>query len=71
MEFDYNCDSHKVEKERLRVAESAGFHRKHIAGAEVAEDTDRERKLLQLHTCEVGNSLNNVCVRVVIGVLLW
>lgn len=47
------CYSHKVGKERLRMAESAGLHRKTVTGQEVAEDTDKERKLLQLQSCEV------------------
>ena len=45
--------SHKVGKERLRIAESVGLHRKAVTGPEVAEDTDKERKVLQLQACEV------------------
>ncbi|XP_067937067.1 arf-GAP with SH3 domain, ANK repeat and PH domain-containing protein 2-like [Watersipora subatra] len=49
---DLESKFHKVEKERMRTAEAAGLHRKAVAGSEVAEDTDRERKLLQLRACE-------------------
>lgn len=62
--------SHKIEKERLRAAESAGFHRKHITGCEVAEDTDKERKLLQLHTCEVIISIHNHSVSTTLCLLV-
>ena len=46
--------SNKVGKERVRIAESVGLHRKTVTGPEVAEDTDKERKVLQLHACEVS-----------------
>lgn len=56
----YLNSSHKVGKERLRIAESVGLHRKAVTGPEVAEDTDKERKVLQLQACEVSSSIVDV-----------
>lgn len=44
----------KMEKEKER-ARLAGVTQGEPAASEVAEDTQRERRLLQLHMCEVGD----------------
>uniref|UniRef100_A0A8C2TXH0 ArfGAP with SH3 domain, ankyrin repeat and PH domain 3 n=1 Tax=Coturnix japonica TaxID=93934 RepID=A0A8C2TXH0_COTJA len=53
---DYETKVGKMEKEKER-ARLAGVIQAEPSAAEVAEDTQKERRLFQLHMCEVGAAL--------------
>lgn len=45
--------STKIEKEKRENAKHHGMIRTEITGAEIAEEMEKERRLFQLHMCEV------------------
>lgn len=51
--------STKIEKEKRENAKHHGMIRTEITGAEIAEEMEKERRLFQLHMCEVTVLLYN------------
>uniref|UniRef100_A0A8C4N3J6 BAR domain-containing protein n=1 Tax=Eptatretus burgeri TaxID=7764 RepID=A0A8C4N3J6_EPTBU len=50
---DYEAKFQKIEKEKKEHARQHGMIRSEVTGAEIAEDLEKERRLFQLHMCEV------------------
>ena len=51
------CVSTKIEKEKRELAKQYGMVRTEVSGGEIAEDLEKERRMFQLHMCEVrGNA---------------
>lgn len=47
------CLSGKIEKEKRELAKQYGMVRTEVAGGEIAEEMEKERRMFQLHMCEV------------------
>lgn len=56
---DYEAKFIKIEKEKKAQAKEAGMVRTEIDAAVVADEMEKERRLYQLQTCEVGTKLSN------------
>lgn len=50
---DYEAKYTKIEKEKKAQAKEAGLIRTEVKPAEIADELDKERKMFQLHMCEV------------------
>lgn len=52
---DYESKYVKIEKEKKQQAKEAGLIRTEVTPAEIADEMEKERRLFQLHMCEVGS----------------
>lgn len=50
---DYESKFIKIEKEKKQQAKEAGLIRSEVTSGEIAEEMEKERRLFQLHMCEV------------------
>lgn len=50
---DYESKFIKIEKEKKQQAKEAGLIRTEIKSSEIADEMEKERRLFQLHMCEV------------------
>lgn len=50
---EYEAKYVKLEKEKKAQAKEAGLIRTEVTSAEIAEEMEKERRLFQLHMCEV------------------
>ncbi|KAM9349484.1 arf-GAP with SH3 domain, ANK repeat and PH domain-containing protein 1a [Symphorus nematophorus] len=57
---DYETKFSKVEKEKREHARQHGMIRSEVTGAEIAEETEKERRLLQLQMCEYLIKVNEI-----------
>ncbi|XP_036306299.1 arf-GAP with SH3 domain, ANK repeat and PH domain-containing protein 1-like [Pipistrellus kuhlii] len=57
---DYETKFTKLEKEKREHAKQHGMMRTEITGAEIAEQTEKERRLFQLQMCEYLLQVNNI-----------
>ncbi|CAG7828271.1 unnamed protein product [Allacma fusca] len=57
---DYEARHAKLEKEKKAQARDAGMFRKEVTAAEIADETERERRLLQLHLSEYYLKVNEI-----------
>lgn len=48
--------SAKIEKEKRELAKQYGMVRTEVAGGEIAEEMEKERRMFQLHMCEVSGA---------------
>lgn len=60
---DYEAKVGKIEKEKKKVAQEAGFLRTEVTGGEMAEETERERRVFQLQMCEFLMKVNEIKVK--------
>lgn len=60
---DYEAKVGKIEKEKKKVAQEAGFLRTEVTGGEMAEETERERRIFQLQMCELLIKVNEIKVK--------
>lgn len=51
---DYESKFIKIEKEKKQQAKEAGLIRSEVTSGEIAEEMEKERRLFQLHMCEVN-----------------
>lgn len=61
---DYEAKYTKIEKEKKAQAKEAGLIRTEVKPAEIADELDKERKMFQLHMCEVrapGLKATTIC----------
>ena len=57
------CVSTKIEKEKRELAKQYGMGRTEVSGGEIAEDLEKERRMFQLHMCEVrGQRVKTCCM---------
>lgn len=54
--------STKIEKEKRELAKQYGMVRTEVSGGEIAEELEKERRMFQLHMCEVRVWRYNRCV---------
>uniref|UniRef100_A0A667XZK8 ArfGAP with SH3 domain, ankyrin repeat and PH domain 1a n=1 Tax=Myripristis murdjan TaxID=586833 RepID=A0A667XZK8_9TELE len=57
---DYEAKFTKIEKEKREHAKQHGMIRSEITGAEIAEEMEKERRLLQLQMCEYLIKVNEI-----------
>lgn len=57
---EYDIRMSKIEKEKKAQAKEAGLIRNEISGAEIAEETDRERKQFQYHMIDFLIKVNEI-----------
>lgn len=50
---DYESKFIKIEKEKKQQAKEAGLIRSEVTAGEIADEMEKERRLFQLHMCEV------------------
>ncbi|XP_068737662.1 arf-GAP with SH3 domain, ANK repeat and PH domain-containing protein 2-like [Montipora capricornis] len=60
---EYEAKVAKIEKEKKKVAQEAGFLRTEVTGGEMAEETERERRVFQLQMCEFLIKVNEIKVK--------
>ncbi|EDO34178.1 predicted protein [Nematostella vectensis] len=60
---DYETKCSKIEKEKKKIAQEAGLIRTEVAGSEMAEETERERRVFQLQMCELLIKVNEIQVK--------
>ncbi|XP_061487740.1 arf-GAP with SH3 domain, ANK repeat and PH domain-containing protein 2-like isoform X2 [Rhineura floridana] len=57
---DYDSKLAKIEKEKRELAKQYGMVRTEVAGGEIAEEVEKERRMFQLHMCEYLIKLNEI-----------
>lgn len=67
---EYDIRMSKIEKEKKAQAKEAGLIRNEISGAEIAEETDRERKQFQYHMLDFLIKVNEIETKKDIDLLL-
>ncbi|KAG8131905.1 hypothetical protein E2320_009801 [Naja naja] len=57
---DYESKLAKIEKEKRELAKQYGMVRTEVAGGEIAEEMEKERRMFQLHMCEYLIKVNEL-----------
>ncbi|XP_028590604.2 arf-GAP with SH3 domain, ANK repeat and PH domain-containing protein 1-like isoform X3 [Podarcis muralis] len=57
---DYESKLAKIEKEKRELAKQYGMVRTEVAGGEIAEEMEKERRMFQLHMCEYLIKVNEI-----------
>ncbi|XP_048353579.1 arf-GAP with SH3 domain, ANK repeat and PH domain-containing protein 2-like [Sphaerodactylus townsendi] len=57
---DYESKLTKIEKEKRELAKQYGMVRTEVAGGEIAEEMEKERRMFQLHMCEYLIKVNEI-----------
>ncbi|KAM4691343.1 arf-GAP with SH3 domain, ANK repeat and PH domain-containing protein 1-like [Rhinophrynus dorsalis] len=57
---DYENKFTKIEKEKRELAKQYGMVRNEVAGGEIAEEMEKERRMFQLHMCEYLIKVNEI-----------
>ncbi|XP_074607779.1 arf-GAP with SH3 domain, ANK repeat and PH domain-containing protein 2-like isoform X2 [Acropora palmata] len=60
---EYEAKVAKIEKEKKKIAQEAGLVRAEVTGAEIADETERERRMFQMQMCEVLIKGNEIKVK--------